>query len=120
MMSSSSPKRILIAEDEFLIAVLLEENLRESGYDVAGPFSDLTSLLAALDSEKFDCAILDVNLGGQMVYPAVDVLLKRGVPFTLLSGYGNTNTPDAYRGVTVMGKPCEFRDIEAWIKKVTA
>ena len=98
---------------------MLEENLRESGYDVAGPFGDLKSLLAALDSEKFDCVILDVTLGGQMVYPAVEVLMKRGVPFTLLSGYGNTNIPEPFRDVMVMGKPCEFRDIEAWIKKVT-
>ena len=117
MTSSSPPKRILIAEDEFLVGVLLEENLRESGYDVVGPITELKSLLAALESEKFDCAIFDINLGGQMVYPAVEVLMKRGVPFTLLSGYGNSNIPEPFRGVTVMAKPCDFRDIEAWLKR---
>lgn len=120
MTSSSPQKRVLIAEDEFLVGVMLEENLRESGYDVVGPLGELKSLLAALDTEKFDCAIFDINLGGQMVYPAVDVLRKRGTPFVLLSGYGNSNIPDPYRGVTVMSKPCEFRDIQAWLKSVTA
>ncbi len=119
-MTSSSPIRVLVAEDEFLVGVLLEENLRESGYDVVGPISDLKSLLAVLDAEKFDCAIFDINLGGQMVYPAVGVLKQRGVPFTLLSGYGGGNLPEPYRDVTVMGKPCDFRDIEAWVKRATS
>ena len=120
MTSSNLPPRVLIAEDEFLVGVLLEENLRESGYDVVGPISDLPALLAALETEKFHCAILDVNLGGQMVYPAVDILMKRGLPFTLLSWYGSSNLPEPYRSAAVMGKPCEFRDIEAWVKRVTA
>jgi len=117
MTSSNSPARVLVAEDEFLVAVMLEENLRESGYDVVGPVSDLKSLLSAVETETFDCAIFDINLNGQMVYPAVEVLMKRGLPFTLLSGYGSSNIPDAFRGVNVMAKPCDFRDIEAWLKK---
>ncbi len=120
MTSSSHPKRILVAEDEFLVGVMLEENLRESGYDVVGPITDLKSLLAALDSETFDCAIFDINLGGHMVYPAAEVLMKRGTPVALLSGYGGSNLPEAFRGVTVMTKPCDFRDIEAWVQKATA
>src|SRR3954471_21556906 len=100
MTSSSSPKRVLVAEDEFLVGVLLEENLRDAGFDTIGPISELKSLLAALESETFDCAIFDINLGGQMVYPAATVLMKRGVPFALLSGYGNSNIPEPFRGAT--------------------
>jgi len=120
MTSSNRLGRVLIAEDEFLLGVLLEENLRESGYDVAGPIGDLPAVLAALETETFDYAIFDINLGGQMVYPAAEVLMKRGVPVALLSGYGNANIPEPFRGVTVLTKPCDFRHIQAWLEGAKA
>ena len=100
-------KTILLVEDEFLLALQLEELLQSRGGTVLGPFRKLDDAMQAAQREEFDFAILDVNLNGTMVYPLADDLLKRDVPFLFLSGYSLANLPERFRAVTRLNKPCD-------------
>jgi PleD family two-component response regulator len=73
-------KTILLVEDEFLLALQLEELLQSRGGIVRGPYRGLDEAMQAAQREAFDFAILDINLGGTMVYPLADQLLARGTP----------------------------------------
>jgi DNA-binding response OmpR family regulator len=97
--------RVLVVEDEFLIGLVLEQDLQDAGHEVVGPFRDLPSALTAVDSQRFDIAILDVNLNGQLVYPLADKLTERGIRFVLLSGYLERDLPVRFRDVGRLSKP---------------
>jgi DNA-binding response OmpR family regulator len=100
--------RVFIAEDEFLVAVMLEQDLRSSGCTVVGPFTSLALALQASRREEFDVAILDVNMNGEMVYPLADELLARGTPFLFLTGYGTANLPERHRKAPRLSKPYDL------------
>lgn len=102
-----SGKSILLVEDEFLLALQLEELLQAHGATVRGPYRRLEDALTAAQQGNFDFAILDINLGGTMVYPLADRLLALGVPFLFLTGYSQANLPEQFRGVTRLNKPCD-------------
>lgn len=102
---------ILIVEDEFLLAYSLEEELRASGHNVLGPFSDRDQALQASRRESFDLAILDINLAGTMVYPLADDLASRNIPFIFLTGYGTLNLPDRFRACRRLSKPYDVKDL---------
>ena len=102
-----SGKAVLLVEDEFLLALQLEELLQSHGGTVRGPYRRLEDALKAAERNDFDFAILDINLGGTMVYPLADTLLARGVPFLFLTGYSQANLPEQFHGVTRLNKPCD-------------
>jgi two-component SAPR family response regulator len=79
--------RILIVEDEFLLAMELEMLLQQRGCMVLGPVSSVGQALAMLDGEPPDVALLDVNLKGERATPVAAALHARGVPFVLITGY---------------------------------
>jgi DNA-binding response OmpR family regulator len=97
--------RVLIAEDEFLVAIQLEEDLRSAGCSILGPFTTLERATQASRREAFDLAILDINLDGQMVYPLAEELSARGVPFIFLSGYVRSDLPERFRWAPQLNKP---------------
>jgi DNA-binding LytR/AlgR family response regulator len=80
-------RRILIVEDEFLLAMELELLLLQRGCLVLGPVSSVDHALALLDGEPPDVALLDVNLKGERATPIAAALMVRGVPFVLVTGY---------------------------------
>lgn len=100
----SRPK-VLIVEDEGLVALTMEDLLTDLGCEVVGSFGAVQATLDFLaSSPELDGALLDVNLGGEMVYPVADVLIARGVPFIFATGYGAS--PDTrYAAVPVASKP---------------
>ena len=98
-------KRAMIVEDEFLLALSLEDDLTAAGATVVGPFATLSSTLEAIGRESFDFAVLDVNLNGEMSFAAADALLDKGAPFILVSGYSSSNLPERYRELTRLSKP---------------
>jgi two-component system, response regulator PdtaR len=100
-------KTILLVEDEFLLALQLEDLLQSRGGTVLGPFPKLDEAMRAAQREDFAFAILDINLNGTMVYPLADDLLARGIPFLFLSGYSLSNLPERFRAVTRLNKPCD-------------
>lgn len=80
--------RILVVEDDFLVATLLVEILESVGWQVVGPVAHLATALDAAAIEGFDVAVLDVDLGGQTVYPVAEVLDARRVPFVFVTAHG--------------------------------
>ncbi len=108
--------RVLVVEDEFLIAMSLEEDLRAAGCHVIGPVSDLVAAMTAASAEKFDIALLDVNLRGEKVFAVADDLRARGIAFMLLSGYGKMDLPDRFHDAPRLAKPYDpgslLREVE--------
>jgi len=120
----SGAVRILLAEDETLVAVLLEEDLRSAGYAIVGPFARLAKAIQASRRETFDLAILDVNLQGEMIFPLAEELRARGIPFLLLSGYGPTSLPEQFRRAPRIPKPYDpdvlIKVIQGIVRKARA
>ncbi len=99
--------RILIVEDEFLIAMELDNTLRRAGYQVLGPVPDVGTALSLLASERPDGAVLDVDLRGEWVTPVAEVLRAMLVPFILTTGYGDADlrAEPVLRDAINVGKP---------------
>lgn len=105
-------RRILVVEDEFLIAEDLRESLEDLGAEVVGPFATVAAALAALDrGERIDGATLDVRLGREKSYPVAEALQARGLPFVLLTGYSDRALPDHLRGAPRCAKPFDLGKI---------
>jgi PAS domain S-box-containing protein len=102
-----SGNRVMIVEDEALVAMLLTESLTTLGCSVVGPFSRCSDAIAAVEANGIDAAILDVNLDGEMVYPLADLLIERGVPFIFVTGYGAESIDHRFTHIHVIQKPVE-------------
>jgi CheY-like chemotaxis protein len=100
-------RRILVVEDEALIAVQIEDLLAGQGCAVVGPATGLDSAVALASSERLDAAILDVNLSGATTEPVAARLRQRCVPFIVLTGYATEAVTAAYDGAPVVAKPFE-------------
>jgi DNA-binding NtrC family response regulator len=99
-------RRVMIVEDELLVAMELESLLEEQGCAVLGPAPTVDRALALLDRERPDAAILDVNLDGQTAIPVAAALNARGVPFLLATGYGNAQASEPeLKGAPRIDKP---------------
>lgn len=107
-----SGNRILVVEDEAIVAMALTDLLHELGFKVVGPFGNLGDAATATGTANFDAAILDVNLDGQMIYRVADVLSKRGVPFVFVTGYGPEGISSRFKHIPVIPKPIEREKIE--------
>jgi len=104
--AASRPLRVLVAEDEFLIAMDLAEDLQAIGADVIAVRSRLADLRSAIEgAERIDLAVLDINLHGEMVYPVVDELIARQVPVVFATGYDADAIPAKYARIERCEKP---------------
>ena len=103
---SQRGRRVLVVEDESLVAMLLETILEDMGCTPVGPASNVDEGEAiARDTVDLDAALLDVNLAGRQVFPVAAVLKARGVPFVFSTGYGESGLPDEWRGNPTIQKP---------------
>ncbi|TNC65391.1 response regulator [Rubellimicrobium roseum] len=108
--SSLRGRRILVVEDDFVVADDFRCALEQDGAEVVGPVSNVAQALALLPgAPPLDAAILDINLGGLMVYPVADVLRQHGIPFVFVSGYDHEEVPDSYADVPYCEKPLDVR-----------
>jgi DNA-binding response OmpR family regulator len=98
--------RILIVEDEPMLAFAIEDTLIDDGFKIAGVAGELAKALAIIESGVCDAAILDVNLSGESAAPAASALAARGLPFLILSGYSSEQQPSAFAGALRLQKPC--------------
>lgn len=105
-------RRVFIAEDESLVAMLLEDTLEDIGCEIAGMASRYAEASAQAERLDFDVAILDVNLNGEQSYPIAQALLQRGLPFIFSTGYGSANIPGELRRAPVVRKPFQQADLE--------
>jgi CheY-like chemotaxis protein len=105
-------RRILVVEDEFLLAMELESLLERHGSIVLGPVSSVDQALAALEAEQPEIALLDVNLKGQRATPVAAALRQRGVPFVLITGYSSAQLLEPeLRHASRVDKPVDGRDL---------
>lgn len=111
-------QRILIVEDEAMLALVLEQDLADAGYQTIGPFTDVQTASRAACEEQFDKAVLDINLRGEMSYPVAQSLWERNIPFLFLSGYGAESMPEHFRGLPRLSKPYESRQLLQLIKEL--
>ncbi len=99
-------RRILLAEDEGLIALDVEAMLQEFGCQVVGPLSDLEDILLAIQAQHLDGALLDVNLRGRQVFDILPEFISRNIPVVLTSGYDDASLfPHAFRELPRISKP---------------
>jgi DNA-binding response OmpR family regulator len=99
--------RILIVEDEFYLADDLAAALKGNGALVLGPVGTLADAQSAVDAGNFDCAILDMNLRGDMSFPIADRLQEAGIPFLIATGYNSASLPERFAGVPRVEKPSD-------------
>jgi DNA-binding response OmpR family regulator len=118
MGQSEGRRRVLVVEDEALIAMEIESALLDAGFAVVGPAATLAAATALAAAEALWAAVLDVNLGGELVFPVADVLAGRHVPFLFVTGYGPEVLPPRFRGRPLLRKPCTPRAVIAALKGV--
>jgi CheY-like chemotaxis protein len=99
--------RVMVVEDEALVAMVESDALIELGYEVAGPFSRPPEALEAVKDGGLAAAILDINLGGTLVYPVAEELAARGIPFVFVTGYGTESIDRRFANVPVLQKPID-------------
>ena len=104
MSPPANPRCVLIVEDEMCLAMLLEDLLTDEGYRVIKA-ARLPAAVALAETAEIDGALLDINLSGTEVFPAADVLRRRGIPFLFTSGYGCNGLPPGYRQSPMLQKP---------------
>lgn len=112
--------RVLVVEDESLVAMDIEDAIAGLGHEVVGPIAELHEALAAVADESLCCAILDINIRGGHSYPVADILLERGVPVLLLSGYYEATLPERLHGVTLLAKPFTGEQLDTAIRDLCA
>lgn len=106
-------KRVLLVEDNPLIALALESTLKELGFDVIASVAEVSSALQVIGREPVECAILDVNLGSQRVDAVADALAARNCPFIFMTGYAVSDVPARHSGHAVLQKPFRFDQLLA-------
>ena len=105
MSQAFAGRRVLIVEDDSLVAMLLETILEDMGCLAVGPAATVDEGLRMASDEAVDAALLDVNVAGRQVFPVAEALKRRGVPFIFSTGYGEGGLPDQWRGQPTLQKP---------------
>lgn len=109
--------QVLVVEDEWMIASLLEQLLERLGYGVTGTAPNVRTAIALLDRAP-DLALLDIQLGRETSYPIAEALAERGIPFAFVTAYGAQGLPDRFSGRAVLGKPFSERALEALLDRL--
>ena len=111
MTSKFDGLRVLVVEDEMMVSMLIEDMLTDLGCIVVGPAARLDEAIELATTSEIDCAVLDVNLGGQPIFPLADLLRERGRPFAFATGYGDAGVRDVDKGTPVLQKPFREGDL---------
>ena len=106
------PCRVLVVEDEALIAMLVEDMLHDGGGEMVGSAGNLTDAVDLARTAQADVALLDLDLKGTLAYPAADVLRGRGVPIVFTSGYGSGALIQRLQDCPILDKPFDQHSLE--------
>lgn len=105
--------RVLVVEDEALLAMYIQDALEPLGCEIVGPVAVAEDALSLLEEQPIDVALMDINLGeGRNSYPVAKALAERGIPFAFLTGYGEQGVSADYSGTTVLSKPFDEKGLE--------
>lgn len=114
-------RRILVVEDQSLIAMELEDSLSRAGAIVVGPVGRLERGLAEAEKQSLDAALLDVDLNGVRCWPIAEVLAARAIPFAFTTGFASSIVmPDRFAGYPVLTKPYREEDVLAVLREMLA
>jgi DNA-binding response OmpR family regulator len=100
--------RVLLLEDEWLIADEVELALQAAGFDVLGPVGRVCDAMDLLVSQRVDVAVLDINLHGERSFGVAEQLARTATPFVFLSGYSDLELPQHLRDRPLMHKPVDL------------
>jgi len=103
----ATSRRVLLVEDEALVAMMIQQCLTETGHSIVGPISTASEAIVTAKNGDFDAAILDINLGDGMAYPVAEILAARGIPFIFVTGFEADEVDDRFSKVPVLQKPIE-------------
>lgn len=121
VVAGKSGLRVLIVEDELLVSMYIEQTVRDLGYEVIGSAGTLADARRLFEAATFDVAILDVRLRqGELIYPAIDILRERRIPFVFITGYGSEGVERQYGRHPVLKKPFSQRELQRCIENVVA
>jgi PAS domain S-box-containing protein len=113
----SAGRRVLVVEDEPLIASQIESILSNVGFDVIGPAGNVRQALALIEHQGCDAAVLDVRLGDETSAPIAQGLIRSGTPFVVVSGYALAQLPKIFQTAPLVGKPLRAAVLEAEVKR---
>lgn len=104
-MPAQSRCRVLVVEDESIIAMLVEDMVEDFGSEVVGPATTIDKALSLARNADLNAAILDINVGGSVIFPVADVLRARGIPVIFSTGYGANGLPPRFLDCATLRKP---------------
>ena len=116
----SAGRRVLVVEDEPLIASKLKSILSNAGLDVIGPAGNVRQALALMEHQACDAAVLDVRLGDETSAPIAHGLIRSGTPFVVVSGYTRAQLPKDFQTAPLIRKPLRAGVLEAEVKRCLA
>ena len=100
-------RRILLVEDEVIVGIMMKDALSDLGFAVVGPIPDMARALAAAKEDHLSGGILDVNVGGEPIYPVAAALALRNIPFVFVTGYSADGIDSQYAHIPALEKPIE-------------
>ena len=112
--------RLLVVEDEAMVAMMVEDQLTDLGCIVIGVVASVASALKAIEQSAtvLDAAVLDINLGGDKAYPIAERLMELGIPFIFATGYGVSGVAPDFTQVPTLSKPSTAKSLEAMLVSV--
>ena len=108
---------VLIVEDDFLIALEISQFVEDAGYTVVGPEKSVDATIRALTRHKIDLALLDVKLGGELVFPIAEDLDAKGIPYIFLTSYSAAAIPAQHRHRPLVSKPYSPEQLRAQMQQ---
>jgi DNA-binding response OmpR family regulator len=118
MTMAAPQRRILVVEDEALVAMLVEDALIDAGFAVIGPARTVSQALEMLKADPPDAAVLDLNLGGENSVSVADALAARAIPFLVATGYGAAGLPAHLKHIPVLPKPYDPADLTVALERL--
>ncbi len=113
----SAGSRILVVEDEAMIAFNLAQELEKAGFVVVGPAPSVAKALALIERQGCDFAVVDIHLRQETAEPIGRELLARGVPFVITTGYTNEQLPPIFHDVPMFAKPIQMTRLLAELRR---
>jgi DNA-binding response OmpR family regulator len=112
--------KVLLIEDESIVAMMLEDMLLELGFELGGSAASLADACQIASSAAVDVALLDVNLDGEGVFPVAAILRDRGVPFVFSTGYGAGGLDEEFKSYPVVCKPFGMEELRGALSAALA